>query len=146
MDEAAAARPAKRRRARSSPQAPPAIQTLCATFGLSGFERGILLMCAAVELDSRFAAIYAAANESTSKSQRPALPTFSLALAAFKDAHWSALLPGRPLRHWHLVEVLSGDTLTTSPLRIDERILHYLTGMRSIDERLSGLVEPVQAA
>ena len=146
MDEAAAARPAKRRRGSSSPQAPPAIETLCATFGLSGFERRILLMCAAVELDSRFAAIYEAANESTSKSQRPALPTFSLALAAFKDAHWSALLPGRPLRHWHLVEVLSGDTLTTSPLRIDERILHYLTGMRSIDERLSGLVEPVQAA
>jgi hypothetical protein len=124
-----------------SPQTPPAFDILCATFGLSTFERNILLMCAAVELDSRFADLYQSAN----KGQCPALPTFSLALAAFEDAHWSALLPGRPLRNWHLVEVLSGDALTSSPLRIDERILHYLTGIQSFDERLRGLVEPVHA-
>ena len=125
-----------------SPQAPPALEILCGTFGLSSFERRILLMCAAVELDSRFASIYEAAN----KGQRPALPTFSLALAAFDDAHWSAMLPGRPLRHWHLIEVLSGDALTSSPLRIDERILHYLTGMRSMDERVRGVVDEVGPA
>ena len=125
-----------------SPQAPPALEILCGTFGLSSFERRILLMCAAVELDSRFASIYEAAN----KGQRPALPTFSLALAAFDDAHWSAMLPGRPLRHWHLIEVLSGDALTSSPLRIDERILHYLTGMRSMDERVRGMVDEVGPA
>ena len=125
-----------------SPQAPPALEILCGTFGLSSFERRILLMCAAVELDARFASIYEAAN----KGQRPALPTFSLALAAFDDAHWSAMLPGRPLRHWHLIEVLSGDALTSSPLRIDERILHYLTGMRSMDERVRGVVDEVGPA
>ena len=123
-----------------SPQAPPSLEILCGTFGLSSFERRILLMCAAVELDSRFASIYEAAN----KGQRPALPTFSLALGAFDDAHWSAMLPGRPLRHWHLIEVLSGDALTSSPLRIDERILHYLTGMRSMDERVRGIVDEVE--
>ncbi|MGO9272270.1 MAG: ATP-binding protein [Terriglobia bacterium] len=125
-----------------SEDAPPALETICAIFGLSSFERRILLMCAAVELDSRFAPIYEAAN----KGQRPALPTFSLALAAFDDAHWSAMLPGRPLRHWHLIEVLSGDALTTSPLRIEERILHYLTGMRSMDERVRGVVDGVGPA
>ena len=125
-----------------SEDAPPALETICAIFGLSSFERMILLMCAAVELDSRFAPIYEAAN----RGQRPALPTFSLALAAFDDAHWSAMLPGRPLRHWHLIEVLSGDALTTSPLRIDERILHYLTGMRSMDERVRGVVDGVGPA
>jgi ATP-dependent 26S proteasome regulatory subunit len=123
-------------------QAPPALDTLCEIFGLSSFERRILLMCAAVELDSHFAPIYEAAN----KGQRPALPTFSLALAAFDDAHWSAMLPARPLRHWRLIEVLSGDALTTSPLRIDERILHYLTGMRSMDERVRSLVDRVGPA
>ena len=125
-----------------SPHAPPALEILCGTFGLSSFERRILLMCAAVELDSRFASIYEAAN----KGQRPALPTFSLALATFDDAHWSAMLPGRPLRHWHLIEVLSGDALTSSPLRIDERVLHYLTGMRSMDERVRGVVDEVGPA
>ena len=121
---------------------PPAIETLCATFSLSSFERNILLMCAGNELDSRFASLYAAANKDT----RSSLPTFSLALAALEEAHWSALLPARPLRFWRLVEVMTGDTLTSSPLRIDERILHYLAGVPSIDERLRGLTEPLSAS
>jgi hypothetical protein len=126
---------------RASMPAPPALETLCATFGLTSFERKILLMCAGVELDSRFASLCAAAN----KEIRSSLPTFSLALAAFEDAHWGALLPSKPLRFWRLVEVVPGDTLTTSPLRIDERILHYLAGVPSLDERLRGLTEPLIA-
>jgi hypothetical protein len=126
-------------------QARPALDSLCAAFGLSDFERKILLMCAAVELDSRFAALYETAAESAGRGHRPGLPTFSLALAALEDAHWSALLPDRPLRRWRLIEVLPGDALTTSPLRIDERILHYLAGMRSIDERLRPLAAPIGA-
>jgi hypothetical protein len=125
---------------RASMPAPPALEALSATFGLTRFERTILLMCAGVELDSRFAGLIAAINKN------PSLPTFSLALAAFEDAHWSALLPSRPLRFWRLVEVTSGDTLTTSPLRIDERILHYLAGMPAIDERLRGPTEPWSAS
>jgi hypothetical protein len=95
---------------RSSLGSPPALEVLCTTFGLSSFERKILLMCAAAELDSRFTSLYAALN----KDQRISLPTFSLAMAAFEDAHWSALLPARPLRHWRLIEMLAGDVLTAS--------------------------------
>ena len=121
-----------------SGDAQSALESLCATFGLSSFERKILLMCAGMELDSRFSSLYReAAAEKTA-----AYPTFSLALAAFPDAHWSALLPGRPLRHWHLVEVIHGDSLTQSPLRIDERILHFLTASPSLDERLRVLTAP----
>ena len=127
---------------RASMAAPPALDTLCATFGLSSFERKILLMCAGAELDSRFASLYAAAH----KDARQLLPTFSLALAAFEDAHWSALLPAQPLRYWRLLEMLPGDTLTTSPLRIDERILHFLAGASSIDERLRALTNPLSAS
>jgi hypothetical protein len=119
--------------------APPAIETLSATFGLTGFERKLLLMCVGAELDSRFRSLLAAAAE----DRRHSLPTFSLALAAFADAHWSALSPARPLRHWRLVEILPGDALTSSPLRIDEHILHLLTGIYSIDERLRTLTDPV---
>jgi len=126
---------------RTSMAAPPALETLCATFGLTRFESKVLLMCAGVELDSRFASLYAAAN----KDPRQSLPTFSLALAAFEDAHWSALVAARPLRYWRLLEVLPGDAFTASPLRVDERILHYLAGMPAIDERLRGLTEPLNA-
>ena len=118
---------------------PPALETLCTAFELSSFERNILLMCAGAEMDSRFAALYADINKDPLRRQ----PTFSMGLAALDDAHWSALTPGRPLRYWHLVEVAGGDTLATSPLRIQERVLHYLAGVRCLDERLQAMVKPI---
>lgn len=121
--------------------APSAIDRLCELFTLSPFERDVLLLCAGVELDSAFGSLYAAANG----NQRP-YPTFSLALAALPEPHWSALLPAAPLRRWRLLELGSGDALTTSHLRIDERVLHYLAGLSCIDARLSGLIEPAQPA
>jgi hypothetical protein len=56
---------------------PPAIETLCAVFGLSPFERDLLLLCAGMELDSTFPSVCAAAQGDSSR----AYPTFSLALA-----------------------------------------------------------------
>jgi hypothetical protein len=122
--------------------APPALETLCAAFALSPFERDVLLLCAGVELDSAFAALCAAAQG----DPRRAHPTFSLALAALPDPHWSALAPTAPLRRWRLIEARTGEMLTTSPLRIDERVLHYLAGVSYLDERLHGLVEPLPEA
>lgn len=96
----------------------------------------------------------APASSSTPRSQRFAraqgdprrdCATFSLALAALPGAHWSALTPAAPLRRWRLIEVLPGTSLTLSPLRIDERVLHFLTGVAHLDERLVGFVEPVVA-
>jgi hypothetical protein len=90
-------------------------------------------------MDSTFATLCATAQG----DPRRTYPTFSLALAALPDSHWSALTPAAPLRYWRLLEVGSGDTLTTSPLRADERVLHYLAGAPYLDERLRGLVEPL---
>ena len=121
--------------------APAALEMLCPAFELSSFERKVLLMCAGTEMDSRFASLFAQVR----KELRPAQPTFSLALAAFDDAHWSALSPGRPLRYWNLLEIGSGETLTTCPLRIQERVLHYLAGVQCLDERLLPIIKPVAA-
>lgn len=121
---------------------PPPLDTLCATFGLSPFERDVLLLCAGIELDSKFASLCATAQSDTTRPY----PTFSPALAALPDPHWSALAPNAPLRRWRLVELSNSNALTTSPLRIDERILHHLTGVSHLDDRLSGLVEPVRVA
>ncbi|WNG46195.1 ATP-binding protein [Archangium minus] len=117
--------------------APPALDRLSAIFQLSPFERDVLLLCAGVELDSTFAARCASAQG----DPRRTWPTFSLALAVLRGAHWSALTPSAPLRRWRLVELGPGDALTTSPLRIDERVLHYLAGVQHPDERLVGLLE-----
>lgn len=118
---------------------PPALAQLCWAFGLSPFERDVLLLCAGVELEASFAALCGAALGDT----RPCAPTFGLALTVLPEAHWSALTPAAPLRHWRLVDVRPGDTLATSPLRIDERVLHYLAGVPHLDENLIGFVQPV---
>src|SRR5215472_13209192 len=122
--------------------APPAAQALCSAFGLSRFERAIVLMCAGIELDGRFASLCAAAQGDPA---RP-FPTFSLAMAVLPEPHWSAVTPVAPLRRWRLIdcENNSGSSLLTSRLRIDERVLHFLTGIQYVDERLAGLLEPVE--
>ncbi len=104
-------------------------------FGLSSFERDIVLLCAGVEMDGRFAPLLAAAHN----DQTRRLPTFALALSMFPDAHWSALIPDCPLRAWRIVE-LSGAGVTSAGLRLDERILHFLAGVSGVDERLHGIV------
>ena len=119
---------------------PPALEMLCKAFALSPFERGVLLMCAGIELDGAFASLCAEAQGDPQKN----FPTFGLALAALPDAHWSALSPDAPLRRWHLIEMIPSNTLTLAPLRIDERVLHYLAGISQMDDRLVGIVEPVR--
>lgn len=121
--------------------APPALGTLCAAFGLSPFERDILLLCAGVEMDSTFGALCATAQGDPMRGY----PTFGLALAALPAPHWSALTPQAPLRRWRLIEIGAGAALTSSPLRIDERVLHYLAGIADPDERLSGITQPVHS-
>ncbi len=120
---------------------PPPLGRVVEAFGLSPFERDVLLLCAGVELDAHFADVCASA----SGDERLRRPTFGLALAALQGAHWSALAPAAPLRRWHFVELGAGETLATSPLRIDERVLHHLTGLDYLDRRLAGLFEPVAA-
>lgn len=117
--------------------APSALETLCATFGISSFECNVLLLCAGIELDSDFLSLCANAHGNSNK----AYPTFSLAMAALPNPDWGALTPAGPLRHWRLIEVGAGNTLTHSPIHIDERILHYLTGISYMDQRLEGMIE-----
>ncbi|MFT3769510.1 MAG: AAA family ATPase [Minicystis sp.] len=120
---------------------PPALDLVCSAFGLSSFERRVLLLCAGVELSSAFPALCAAAQG----DPRKGYATFSLALAAFPDAHWNALGPSAPLRRFRLVELERGAGLTAGPLRIDEWALHWLTGTPAVDERLRDLAVPLPA-
>ncbi|WIX99167.1 ATP-binding protein [Amycolatopsis mongoliensis] len=113
-----------------------ALETVRACFALTRFERDVLVLTAAMELDPGTPARCAAA------SGRP-FPTFSLALAALRDPHWSALTPDGPLRRWRLVDVENDGSLTSARLRIDERILHFLAGAPGLDHRLRGLARRV---
>ena len=115
------------------------LDILTTSFGLSSFERDVVVLCAGMDLDGAFPALCAAAQGSGHLSY----PTFGLALATLPGAHWSALAPRAPLRRWSLVELTPGASITTGALRIDERILHYLAGVGGLDIRLAGVVEPI---
>jgi hypothetical protein len=124
--------------AQSQLPAPAALQRLRSLFGLSPFEQDVLLMCAGPELDADFASVCAVAQGDPQRNY----PTFGLALAALSGSYWSAITPAAPLRHWRLIELVPNRGITTAPLRINERILHFLTGVRHLDESLVGLVRP----
>lgn len=98
-------------------------ESLTEIFGLSEFERDLLLLCVLSEMDGSV--------------ERP---TAGLALATLPKPHWDAFAPGGPLRRWHLVELGSGSGLTTRTIRLDERVLQHLLGVSCLDERLDGLV------
>jgi hypothetical protein len=111
---------------------PAAIDQLAAVFGLSPFERDVLLLAAGVEMDSALARLMPR-------------PSFGLALGLFEGAHWSAIGPLAPLRAWRLVE-LDETSPTQARLRIDERVLHHLAGVNRLDARLAPLLRPLQPA
>ena len=120
------------KKARPAMDAPPAINRLAELFELTAFEREILLLAAGTEMDSRLAAQCGEAQGYPQKSYA----TFGLALATLDEPHWSALTPSRPLRRFRLLELETGHGITSAPLRIDERILHYLAGVNVLDRRL----------
>jgi hypothetical protein len=118
----------------------PAIESVARAFGLSPFERDVLLLCAAAELDADVARLCASLNG----DPQLRAPTFGLALAVLPETHWSALSPDGPLRQYRLIDVLPGPTLTTSPLRVEERVLHHLAGVECTESRFAGLIETLE--
>ena len=118
-----------------SDSAPPALMLLGRLLGLSHFEQEVLLLCAAVELDTRIGPLCAQAQDDPNRPY----PTFALALALFDEPAWDVLSPERPLRYWRLLEIHQAgpQPLTTSPLRAEERIVNYLKGLNYLDDRLA---------
>ena len=122
---------------RSLPSA-AALQIVEAGFSLSPFESDILVLCTGVELDPQFAPLCAAIGGNGERS----CATVAVALAALRDPNWGALTPAAALRHWHLIDVRRGDSLKSSELRLDERVLHFLLGVSYPEPRLKGIIVP----
>jgi hypothetical protein len=123
MDEAASA----------SPDLPLAILTR--RFGLSPFERDILLLAASAEIDTAIPPLMGDAQADSGKRHL----TYALAMSVLPDPSWDALSPERPLRANRLLEVHQSGamSLLSAPLRIDERIAAFIKGLNYLDERLT---------
>jgi hypothetical protein len=139
--DANAADIARRLAQASQGEPPPALLMLARQFGLSDFERDILLLCVAMELDPALPAQLAALHGRADMGA----PNFALAMTLFEHAAWEAVSPERPLRHWRLLDInqAGAQPLTASSLRADERIVNFVKGLNHLDERLAPLVSPV---
>ncbi len=121
-------------------QSAPALVILCRRFGLSPFERDVLLLCIAMELDTRTPGLCARAQSEPNRGY----PTFALAMALFDQPAWDVLSAERPLRYWRLIDVnpLAAQSLIMAPLRADTRIVNYIKGLNTPDDRLPSLLAP----
>jgi hypothetical protein len=121
------------------------LTVLTRRFGLSSFERDILLLTASAEIDTGLPPLMANVPGAAPAAAGRHHPTFALAMAALPDPSWDALSPERPLRAHRLIEVHQAGavSLLAAPLRIDERIAAYIKGLDYLDERLVPFLTPL---
>jgi hypothetical protein len=140
---------------------PPALEVLVHLLSLTSFERSVLLLCLASELDPTFERIYAYLQDDvTRKYATPHMAlTLFIAPSATEgegNAEWdyiaarNSFLPEAPLRRFRLVTLectsLSAIIPSVCPMRLDPRIFDYLRGVNRFDERTAELLRPMPLA
>ena len=147
----------------------PAPETIGRLFGLTPFERDVLLLCVALELDPAFERLFAYVQDDVTRKY--ATPHLAVALLAgpsaesgdrvssrdvvdrgrreaLRAAH-ASFQPDAPLRRFCLVNVDAAPTPTGGllcPLQLDSRVVDYLRGVNRVDERVADVIQPVATA
>jgi ATP-dependent 26S proteasome regulatory subunit len=120
------------------------LDNLVRLFQLSAFERNVLLLCAAPELDSSFERLYGYVQDDATR--RYATPELALSLFAHSEEEraeaWERFQSQAPLRCFCLTAAAEPASLASLPLRLSERIAVYLQGFNRLDERAAGLLRP----
>lgn len=135
MDEAAQADP------------PPAFIEISEKLGLSEFDKDLLLLASAMEIDPDLPSYIAEWHRNPNRR----FPTLALALSIFdkEKLECDALSCRRPLRNCQLLEInqTGGSPLLTANLRIDEHIAGLIKGEKAdLDERLTALLSTLPPA
>ena len=131
---------------------PPALEEIVELFGLSPFERHVLLLCLMPELEPSFPRLYAYLQDDV--AHQYVTPHLAVAVYGTDEPQTlptlGAFLPVAPLRRFQLIVLdtapLSATALANCPLRIDRRIADYLQGINRLDNRLTALLKPVHSA
>jgi len=128
---------------------PPAAEAIGRLFGLDSFERDVLLLALAPEVDPDISPLYAYVQDDARKP----FATPHLALTLFATERSAAelrqyFLPDAPLRRFRLVapDPMSGGSLGSRPLLLDGRVADYLMGTDRLDDRVSRVTEPLRPA
>ncbi len=121
-----------------------ALGALCSSFGLSCFERDVLVMLAMMNLDAGLPSIFLSAF-----SDGAPTVTFLKLLERFSHStHFDQVFfaPESPLRRWDLIKV--SDNLSSSDVALNARTLVlddwvylYLSGIQTLDTVLQGAIQ-----
>ena len=128
-------------------RAPAALDVLAELFDLSGFERDVVLLGLAPDLDVSFERLYGYVQDDATRRR----PTPHLALALFthdeseRAAAWRSLQSDGALRRFHLLTA-EGEGLGSAPLSVPERVSGYLLGHNRLDERVASVLAPTPSA
>jgi ATPase family associated with various cellular activities (AAA) len=121
-----------------------ALGMLCAKFGLSRFERDVVVMLAMMNLDAGLPSVFLSAFTDGAPSV-----TFLKLLSSFSQAtHLDQIsfAPESPLRRWDLIKVSeslnsSDVALNARTLVLDDWVYLYLSGVQTLDTVLQGAIQ-----
>ena len=118
---------------------PPTLELLAQRFGLTDFERDVLVLCLAPERDPSYTRLFGYAHDDPNLGY----PTPHLAQVLFGDAAdtWA---PTSPLLRYGMVEMADETARQRgrTPLSLDARILDYVQGTNRPDGRVADLLWP----
>jgi len=127
--------------------APPALEILGDLFRLSPFERFVLVLCMAPEIDTGFSRLYGYLQDDLNRCFPTALLATALHPEPGDERPNSSFQLVAPLRRFLLVRqgdpAASGSPLAAGPLRLPSRIADFIQGFDRPDQRLEGMLRPV---
>lgn len=127
------------------------LSQLVAAFSLNAIDAYILLLAAAPELDRRYERLYAYLQDDV--SQRYATVNLMMNMLGGtveqRFAVYERLLPGKPLRSFHLVECSldpsrPNSTFLAAHVKVDARVIGHLLGEALPDDRLKQTVRRLE--
>ncbi len=120
---------------------PPALEQLAIRFGLTPFERDLLLLCVACERSTELAELIGRCRGNPQESH----VDFDVAQLLLNAPDRLALSPASALRRWRLLDLNNTRGWSQSRLVPDERVQFFLAGYSFLDSRLEGLIRPMRS-
>lgn len=120
----------------------PAIDYLAVRFGLNDFERDVLLLAMAPELEPGMERLFAYLQDDATRK----FLTADLACSLLEDGESAGSVrqsfqANSPLRRWRLVSLeTGGGGLNGGALRVEPSVAQYILGTPSIDDRCQGVL------
>jgi ATP-dependent 26S proteasome regulatory subunit len=119
------------------------LDALASAFALAPFERDVLLLCFAPEVDATFELLFAYVHDDVTRRYA----SVHLAVSLFGGPR-AAFAANAPLRRWALLHVdpppHPGTPQSLRPLRLDPRITDFLHGVNRLDESVSEVLRPLE--